>query len=173
MKIGTTLAGGALTLLAAVAACSHSETQPAGDDPSPAGGSQYVLADEPAGAQDVIQVRAAAKDQDEVTVVGRIGGSVDPWVKGMAAFTIVDPSKRACSDIPGDECETPWDYCCETLTGATALVKFVDEDGRVVKTDARELLKLKELQTVVVRGKAQRGAEGNLVILATGLHVRK
>jgi hypothetical protein len=137
-------------------------------------GSKYLLNEEPDGAVDVIKVREAAKDGDDILIVGRIGG-VDPWVEGRAAFSIVDNSLKACSDIPGDKCETPWDYCCEShkLATSTAFVKVVDENGDPVKADARELLNVKELSTVVIKGKAQRDDKGNLTILATGVYVKK
>src|SRR3990172_11878487 len=137
-------------------------------------GSKYLLKSEPTGAKDVIKARGEAKNEAEIVVVGRIGGGTNPWVDGRAAFTIVDPSLKACSDIPGDACETPWDYCCETdkLPASTAFVKVVDEAGNIVKADARELLKVKELQTVVVRGKAQRDAACNLTVIASGVYVR-
>ena len=45
-----------------------------------------ALATLPEGHQTVIQAREAVKDGDEVAVLGRIGGSVDPWVAGRAAF---------------------------------------------------------------------------------------
>jgi hypothetical protein len=138
-------------------------------------GSKFLLTSEPAGAATVIDARKSAKDDENVVVVGRIGGSTNPWVEGRAAFSIVDQTLKACSDIPGDTCETPWDYCCETdkLPSATALVKFVDESGSQINADAREMLNLKELQTVVVRGKAKRDEAGNLTVLATGVFVRK
>ena len=96
-------------------------------------------------------------------------------VKGLAAFSIVDQSLKACSDIPGDQCQKPWDYCCETseLPTSTALVKVVDESGDLVKADARELLDVKELSTVIVKGKAQRDDAGNLTVLASGVYVKK
>ena len=111
----------------------------------------------------------------EIGAVGRIGGSTNPWVEGRASFEIVDSTLKACSDIPGDTCKTPWDYCCQTdkLPKSKALVKVVDASGTPVKSDARELLKLKELQTVVVRGKAKRDDAGNLTVLASGVYVRK
>lgn len=136
-------------------------------------GKAYLLASEPAGGKDVVAAREAAKDGDEVTVVGRIGGRENPWINGRAAFTIVDPAARACSDIPGDGCPTPWDYCCESDLGEkSATVKVVGTDGKPVATDARELLGVKELQTVVVTGKAQRDSDGNLTILAEKVFVR-
>jgi hypothetical protein len=138
-------------------------------------GAAYVLATEPPGAQNVIPVRESARDQDAVTVVGRIGGSANPWVDGRASFSIVDPTLEACSDRPDDQCPQPWDYCCETdrLPKAKALVKFVDGQGRLLAADARGLFALKELQTVVVTGKAQRDEAGNLTVLASGIYVRR
>ena len=138
-------------------------------------GSKYLVAQEPEGAQNVITVREAAEKGDDVLIVGRIGGGANPWVEGRAAFTLVDQSLRACSDIPGDQCQTPWDYCCETprLPTSTALVKVVDENGELIKSDARELLNVKELDTVVVKGKAQRDDSGNLTVLAQGVYVKK
>ena len=56
---------------------------------------------------------------------------------------------------------------------STALVKIVDETGELVKADARKLLKVQELSTVVVKGKAQRDDTGNLTILASGVYVKK
>lgn len=138
-------------------------------------GAKFLISEEPSGAQAVIATRQSAADGDEVLLVGRIGGGENPWVKGRAAFTIVDDSLQACSDIPGDQCESPWDYCCETdkLPTSTALVKIVDEQGNPVQADARELLHVTELSRVVVKGKAQRDDAGNLTVLATGIYVTK
>ncbi|WP_417383271.1 hypothetical protein [Gimesia sp.] len=136
---------------------------------------KVLLTSEPAGAEEVIAARQSAEDDAEVVVVGRIGGSENPWVDGRAAFSIVDNSLKACSDIEGDGCEKPWDYCCETdkLPTATALVKVVNQDGTLINEDARKLLNLKELQTVVVKGKAKRDDAGNLTVFANGIFVRK
>ncbi len=142
-------------------------------------GSKFLLSEEPEGGQNVIAVRDASKDGDEVVIVGRIGGSLNPWVDDRVAFSVVDPSLLACSDDKEEgescSCQTPWDYCCETdkLPEAMALVKFVESDGSVVKHDARKVFGLVELQTVVIQGKAQRDDAGNLTILASGMYVRK
>lgn len=133
----------------------------------------YLLKEEPQGAQDVLAARKDAKDQQEITVVGRIGGRVDPWIKSLAAFSIVDRSLKPCNEIEGDTCETPWDYCCEpNLADATVLVTFVDDQGQVIKQAARELLPVEELSTVVVQGKAKRDDAGNVTILASKLFVK-
>lgn len=139
----------------------------------PPSGAQYLLTEEPQDAQDVIAVREDAQNEADVTVVGRIGGSRDPWVEGRAAFSIVDLSLKACSDIEGDTCKTPWDYCCQTdlLPKATVLIKVVDESGSLISTDSREFLSVKELDTVVVNGTARRDDAGNLTVLANKLYV--
>ena len=53
---------------------------------------------------------------------------------------------------------------------ARLLVKLVDESGKLVNTDARTLLGISELQTVYVKGKAQRDADGNLSVLASQVY---
>lgn len=141
-------------------------------------GTKFVLTAEPADGQNVIAVRETSSDGDEIVIIGRVGGSLNPWVDERAAFSIVDPSLLACSDAKeaGEtcSCKTPWDYCCETdkLPGAMALVKFVEADGSVVSHDARAVFGLKELQTVVIEGTAQRDDAGNLTVLATGMFVK-
>jgi hypothetical protein len=122
----------------------------------------------------VTDVRASAADGEKVVVVGRIGGDVNPWVEGRAAFTIVDLSLQACSDIPGDSCPTPWDYCCATdgLKTGSILVKVVDEGGQLVADDARTLLGVGELDTLVVEGTVQKGEEGHATLLASHVFVR-
>lgn len=172
----------ALTTLIALTGCSSSSTpaaksgaaaQAAPSKPSPEG-EKLILAAMPENHQTVIEAREAVKDGDEVAVLGRIGGSVDPWIAGRAAFQIVDPTLVPCSEKPGDSCTTPWDYCCDTdkLPKSMATVKFVDETGKTIDTDARQLLGVKELTRVVVKGKAQRDEAGNLTVLASGVYVQ-
>ena len=143
-------------------------------EPSEAG-KQFVLVEAPADPLNVIAARESIKNDEEVVLFGQIGGSHEPWVEGRAMFTVVDDSLKSCNEIPGDSCPTPWDYCCETpkLKGATALVKAVDETGEAVKTGAQELLGVRELTSVIVKGKAQRDDAGNLTVLATGVYVKK
>jgi hypothetical protein len=139
-----------------------------------AAGQAFRLHEEPIGAKDVLVVKKDAKDGDEVIVIGRIGGSPKPFT-GRAAFTIVDASLKSCNENAEDDCPTPWDYCCvgkDDLTKATALIKLVGDDGQTLADDARAMLGLTELQTVVVRGKAKRDDAGNLTIHLNGVFVR-
>jgi hypothetical protein len=135
--------------------------------------SKFLLEEEPEDPTDVIAFRKAAKDQNEAVVVGRIGGRKTPWVKNAAAFSIVDRSLKPCNEIEGDNCPAPWDYCCENnLPKATVLVMLVDDAGKLVREDARKLLGVKELQTVVVQGKAKRDKAGNVTLMASKIFVR-
>jgi hypothetical protein len=135
-------------------------------------GAAYKLAEQPKDAAEVIATRESAENGADVVVVGRIGGRANPWLKGAAAFTIADRSLTPCNEIEGDTCKTPWDYCCEADLGqATALVMFVDDAGKVVKQDARELLGVKELDTVYLVGKAKRDKSGNVTVMAAKVYV--
>jgi hypothetical protein len=74
-------------------------------------GSKFLLTGEPSGGADVIKVLQTSIDSDEVVIVGRIGGSENPWVDGRAAFSIVDLSLKSCLECGSEGCLKPWDYC--------------------------------------------------------------
>jgi len=155
-----------------VAGCTSKTSTSAGGD---AEASQYLLSERPADAKEVADVVKTASDNDEVTIVGRIGGSVNPWVDEVAAFDIVDPSLTPCSEREGDNCPTPWDYCCDLneLKASTAMIKVVDASGQPVEKDARKLFGVKELQTVVAHGKVQKNEDGRFVVLADRIYIAK
>jgi len=139
----------------------------------PIDGTPYLLADRPQEVQQVKQFLAAAQDGDQVAVVGRIGGEVKPWVEGLAMFNIVDTSLVPCNEIPGDQCPNPWDYCCASdLAEGRTSVKVVDKQGEIVAEDARRLLSVTELQTVVIQGTARRDQNGNVTLEAHGVFVQ-
>ena len=111
-----TILFGLLGLAAAVVVVGCTRTDPAPKNtPAPiaseAAKGKHLLASEPAGVKGVIDVRKSAKDGDEVVVVGRIGGSKEPFTKGRVSFTIVDPSFVPCNEKGDDDSETPWDFC--------------------------------------------------------------
>lgn len=167
-----------LSFAAAVAVgagCSSSQPTAAKHSvgPSPEG-AVYLLASEPQGAINVKDAKADAKSDQQITMVGRIGGDVKPWIEKSAAFFLVDTSLKPCNETHDDGCKTPWDYCCDAgdLPANKALVKVVNTNGEPIAVDARHLLGVKELQTVVVRGVAKRDEAGNLTLLADGVFVR-
>ena len=51
-------------------------------------------------------------DDDEQVTYGAHRRQAEPLVEGLAAFTIVDPP-QGMQRHPGDNCDEPWDYCCE------------------------------------------------------------
>ena len=157
--------------LSVTVGCSQTEKPVASID---AAASPYRLTTEPSDPKGVKAARASAKNDEEVNLVGRIGGDVDPWVAGQAAFMLVDSALKPCNENDDDGCTTPWDYCCDTdvLPASKAMVKVVDASGKTVAVDAKKLLGVKELQTVVVRGRAKRDDAGNLTVLASGIFVR-
>lgn len=146
-----------------------------GSSPSP--GSQvvdakYHLTDEPADAVEILDVKDQAKDGDAVVVVGRLGGGVKPWIDGRAAFLLVDTRiLPTCNE--GEKCDENCPSCAEAMLSASTMVKFLGDDGKVLPIDARNLLGVKEQQTVVVRGVANRDKAGNVTIAGEKIYVRR
>lgn len=133
-----------------------------------------ILAQPPPDAKDVNALKASAKEGDEVVLRGRVGGSADPFVNGRAAFQIVDMSVKSCKEIPGDTCETPWDYCCEPdVAKSSATVQIVDADGKPLKVGLKGVGGLQPLAEVTVKGTVAKTQEGApMVVNATGIHVK-
>lgn len=168
----TTRAGLLSMLVSLMLGCSQSTpARQAASQSDSAPDAAYLLVEKPENAQGVAEARKSEDGAEEVVVEGRIGGSEKPFVDGIAAFTIVDPAIPYCAADEG--CPTPWDYCCNTdkLKDNSALVKIVDAEGAPVSKDARELLGVKELSRIIVRGKAQRDKEGNLTVLAEKVYI--
>jgi len=130
----------------------------------------YILSSEPDGAVGVVAAREKAEDKKPLVVVGRVGGGIKPWIEGRAAFVMVDAAAAFEAD---DQCPDGCNCHADELADATTLVKFLDEQGRTLEIDARELLGIKESQMVVVRGKAKRDQDGNLTVMADGLYIRR
>lgn len=168
----------ATLILSAVVGCGRSNSSDAPTQhltPVSVDGSKYVLADEPDGAIGVIAARQTAIDGEPIVVVGRIGGSANPWIEGRAAFTLLDASMvlvaNGTEDAAGEVCLD--DCCAAERAESTALVKVVDANGKVLTADARQLLGVAADDMVVVRGKANKDNNGNFVVIADGVHIRR
>jgi hypothetical protein len=122
----------------------------------------------------------------EVVIRGQIGGMPNvwpemhpafPWYEKQASFFLVD-SKIAAQFAAHDKHHGGGDKCafCQSLAernaNAIAVVNLVDERGEIIPVDSRELLGLKERQTVVVRGKARLLGGSMLVIDADKIYTR-
>lgn len=124
----------------------------------------------PAEVQQVAAVRNAETAGQTVTVEGRL----KDFVNGKAAFTLVDGSIKSCLE-EGDECKTPWDYCCVAPTKLAenqAMVKLVDANGELLEGNLEGVNDLDHLTTVVVTGKAEKDAEGNVTIAANNVYIK-
>jgi hypothetical protein len=134
--------------------------------------SSYLASTEPVGAISVGEAREKTEDGQQVTLVGRIGGSSKPFIDGLAAFTIVDSKVPFCA--PDEGCPTPWDYCCQTsaVKNNIATIKILSDAGKPVDKNAHDLLNVKELATVVVKGQAKRDDQGNLTVSTNQVFIR-
>src|SRR5690606_11676948 len=102
----------------APAAAARNERAPSAPDAA------YILTEEPENALQVAEARLLSKNDEEITVIGLIGGG-EPFVDGLAAFTIVDCSAKASSESHEEGCT---DACCNPglKPANVAMVKIVN-----------------------------------------------
>jgi hypothetical protein len=135
---------------------------------------RFYLAAPPSGAVDVAAARAAAQDGQPVVVRGVVGGTEQPFVAGLAAFTLVDPALKSCVG-DGMGCATPWDYCCvdpKKVMESSVTVEL-REGANPLPHTAQGFHGLDPLTTVIVQGTAERDERGNVTVVASGLHPLK
>jgi hypothetical protein len=175
---------GTVILLLVVGGCGHST----GTDHDAAGasGAKYLLDAEPVAAQSVVDVRALLEEKKapaDVVVVGRISGLSQPtWDPERAAFMVADLSlamEEETAKTEHDETPKHDDENCpfcrvkkEKELAGLALVQVVDSSGSIPSVDARQLLGLREGQTIVVRGQGQIDKLGTVVVRTSGIYVR-
>lgn len=133
----------------------------------------WLLTEAPADAFGIAAVKPTAVEGDTVVLHARIGGRKEPITAGTALFIVIDSSVPSCDQIPGDNCPTPWDYCCEprdNLTANSATIQLVDADGTPILTDLRAA-GFNPLDEVIIIGTvAARPSEQVFTILATGIY---
>jgi hypothetical protein len=114
-------------------------------------------------------IRTTAKPGDEITINGKIMGNANPFVEGRSVFILGDKAVlTACNDIEGDECETPWDNCCDSKEDkkrGIATVQVVGADGRVLKEPIEGINGLAKLADVTVTGTVAEGSSADLLII--------
>lgn len=135
------------------------------------------VAEKPADAKCVSEVKRTAKKGDKVVVQAKVGGRAEPFVKNRAMFIVADRCIRSCDQIPGDTCTKPWDYCCEPAESKKAnmlTVQVVGPDGKTLKVGAQGAGGLEPLSLIVVEGTvAEVDGGGTFVLTATKIHVEK
>ena len=137
---------------------------------------QVVLGTAPDKPLEIATIRGSAKPGETVTFKGQVMGSDTVFMDGRAVMVMGDPKKMTpCSDIPGDECPTPWDVCCddpEVVTASIITVQVTDESGKPLKATLKGLSGLKELSWVTVTGKVTEASnKENMVVNASGLFI--
>ncbi len=131
-----------------------------------AAAAKFVLAADPGAALGVVDAKLAGPAA-KVVVEGRIAN----LVKGFAVLTLMDKALPYCGETnPEDHCKTPWDYCCEKAAARTAngmVVELHGADGKPLAAPAIGDLRL--LDAIKVTGTLRKDADGNFVLVATGL----
>ena len=137
--------------------------------------------------EEVVTEVSLPTESMEVVVMGQIGGLTNPWAetqpdypfaKKEAKFFLADAGEVVEAEesghvhAPGEECPFCAAHAKDNVE-LIAVVHFVDEKGKILPMDVRELFDLKEKDTVVVRGKAQVVPGGLLVVEASGIYVRR
>ncbi|MFZ9881838.1 MAG: hypothetical protein ACO3QC_10600 [Phycisphaerales bacterium] len=166
-----------MQILATLAAVSILLAPQAAKEPPAKIPETIFVAEKPADAKCVAEVKRAAKKGDTVVVQAKIGGRAEPFVKNRAVFLVADRCIRSCDEIPGDTCTKPWDYCCEPAESKKAnmmTVQFVGADGKPLKVGAQGTKGLEPLALIVVEGKvAEADDKGTFIVNATKVHIEK
>ena len=129
------------------------------------------------GAVPVLEARKL-KAGDKVKVQGKVMGNRFPFIDSRAAFIIGDPEKLVSCDLkPEDQCEEPWDVCCEDnedIAAGTLNVQIVDSSGKVLKTGIEGQNGLNKLSTVIIEGVvAENTTDKSMTINAEKIFVQK
>lgn len=137
--------------------------------------SKFLAATEPIGGAPLTEIRTALDSNQPVVAIGRIGvPDQESWIAGKAAFAIRDAAGEKPGDHGGnghDSANCPFCKRKASQPDTTALVQFLDEQGEIIRIDARELFELADNQRVVVEGKAAIAGPDVLVITAEKLYV--
>lgn len=131
---------------------------------------KLMLDTAPANPVAVKDMKDGLATEGDVVVFGRIR----EFIEGFAGFTLVDQRMKHCAERPGDMCKTPWDYCCEDSGDMVkhSVIVEVHKDGRIMKSNLDGMGGMDKLKDVIVRGKATKDSQGNVVIQANGIFVR-
>jgi len=171
-----------IILAVALSSCSKNETTTTttpGEGGNDSGIAETVITKTaPEGAVSVVDARAQAKPGDAITVRGKVGGKINSISDAAAILVLADEKAiTSCDDIHGDECPTPWDYCCEEsskIAASTATIQLRDGDGKIVRSTLRGLSGLKELSHLVIAGTVDSTSTPEaLIVNADKIHVEK
>jgi hypothetical protein len=157
--------------------------------------SRLILSEQPKEAEQVLAVqksmvaelgKPSTPETREVVITGQIGGMPNiwpdmhpafPWYEKQASFFLTDSKVAGQFAAHAKQHGGKHHNCafCQALAvknaHAIAVVNMVDEKGEIIRMDSRELLGLKENQTITIRGKARILGGSMLVVDAEGVFV--
>ncbi|MCG8650382.1 MAG: hypothetical protein MI861_11155, partial [Pirellulales bacterium] len=145
-----------LFALCGIAALGCDTKQAATNSGSPqSGGGKYVLKSEPADPQTPTDIKESVTKPTLIAVAGRIdAGDIEPFQDGVASFMISqlpDASHAEGDPEHADNCP----FCKRKLKNAPkVVVRILDDGGKVMPVDARQLLGVAKGDVVVVQGMA-------------------
>jgi hypothetical protein len=152
---------------------SESKTEEATNKPN----LEYILLKEkPVEAIKISELRTNRKAGETVTFSGKIIGSREVLIDGLAVMIMGDPAKMTTCDLrPGDACKTPWDVCCDdykVIKDNIVTVQILDQSGTPIKAGLKGLAGIKEMSALTVTGVVDDSSnERNMIINATGIFV--
>lgn len=126
----------------------------------------------------MVEARAAAKPGAPIVLRGKVGGKPKPISESVAILVLADEKAIAsCDQNPEDQCEAPWDYCCEEaskIAASTATIQIKGEDGKLLPSTLRGFGELKELSHLVISGTVDDASTADaLIVNADKIHVEK
>jgi hypothetical protein len=155
-------------------------TPGAGASPGAASGplQSVIAAVAPDGALSVVAARAAAQPGEAIVLRGKVGGKFKPISDTAAILVLADETAiKSCDETADDECETPWDYCCEeasTIAASTATIQVMGDDGKLLRSTLRGVGDIKELSHLVIAGTVDPTSTPEaLIVNADKIHIEK
>lgn len=127
----------------------------------------------PSGALSVEEARQKAVPGQPIVITGQIGAAREPFAEAYASFILGDKALDYCNERPGDQCELPWDACCEPRERRMALRASVQvlKDGDPIAQSLKGVGGLTELDEVIVAGVVDPASTPqNLIINAAGIY---
>lgn len=137
---------------------------------------KIILKKAPANAVGIADVRKNASAGDEVVFNGKVMGANIVFIKGRAMMILGDPDKLTSCDLkPGDNCERPWDVCCDApkdIKENILTVQVLDTEGEIIKQGLKGLAGIKELSNVIITGVVDKTSnKDTMMVNVTGIFV--
>lgn len=138
---------------------------------------EFILSEMPADPIGIAELRTSANPGDQVTFSGKIIGADPVFIDHRAVMIMGDPEKLTSCDLkPDDQCEAPWDVCCDEpglIKASIVTVQVVDKNGKPLKNGFKGVAGIKELSSLVITGEVAEGSnKENMLVNARGIFVQ-